>query len=228
MGGAYAQDSQGWKRAWGLWGLGSRNRGAQACPHPCLRGQGISPGSPAGFLGSSGKGKHPPLLSCSCSLGGALRPASPNLPGFSPMPPGPMWLGGEWSCRAGHRPGSSAGFLGLSGWGNRPPLLPEGPSHLPLLFSPQPPSYCPQGPMRPRGGFGGQGTGLGAQQASWARVGGAIALCSSPTPPGSPYCFNSTFISNCYCFFLYITIFGGYTGVSLKAIQCLTVLFVIA
>ena len=33
------------------------------------------------------------------------------------------------------------------------------------------------------GVLGGQGTGLGAQQAPHAQVGGAVALCFSPTPP---------------------------------------------
>ena len=47
----------------GVWGLGSRNRrGPGVPPTPGLRGQGTSPRSPAGFLGSSGWGKCPPLL----------------------------------------------------------------------------------------------------------------------------------------------------------------------
>ena len=47
-------------------GKGSRNRRFPGVPPtPGLRGRGTSPGSPAGFLGSSGRGKHPPLLSCS-------------------------------------------------------------------------------------------------------------------------------------------------------------------
>ena len=50
-------------------GLGSRNRrGPGVPPTPGLRGQGTSPGSPAGFLGSSGQGKCLPLLSCSSGL----------------------------------------------------------------------------------------------------------------------------------------------------------------
>ena len=116
----------------GGWGLGSRNRrGLGMPPTPGLRGQGTSPGSPAAFLGSSGWGKHPPLLSCSSvwGLGGSLLPASPEPPGLHPMPP---------STHTAWR------------------------------------------------GLGGQGIGLGAQQASRARVGGAVALCSSPTPPRGP------------------------------------------
>ena len=65
VGRANAQDPQGWKRPWELWGwgLGSRNRRGPGMPlTPGLRVQGTSPGSPAGFLGSSGWGKLPPLL----------------------------------------------------------------------------------------------------------------------------------------------------------------------
>ena len=46
----------------------------------------------------------------------------------------------------------------------------------------------PAGPMRPGGGWdlGGQGTGLGVQQAAQARVGGTIVLRSSPASPRGP------------------------------------------
>ena len=126
VGGAYAQDPQGWKRPWGLWGgwgLGSRNRrGPGVPPTPGLRGWGTSPGSPAGFLGSSGQGKHPPLLFCSSGLGGPLPPASPDLCGLLPMPPRSHVAWRElW--RAGDQPGSSAGSLGPSGLGDHPLLL---------------------------------------------------------------------------------------------------------
>ena len=55
-----------------------------------LRRQGTSPGSPAGFLGSSGQGKSSPLLSCSSGPEGlptciSCSPLSCHL-----MPPGPM------------------------------------------------------------------------------------------------------------------------------------------
>ena len=95
---------------WG-WGLGSRNRRVPSLPPtPGLRGQGTSPGRPAGFLGSGGWGKRSPLLSCSSSLGGPLPPASPDFPGLPPMPPGTHVA---WRCvwRAGDQPGSSAGPL---------------------------------------------------------------------------------------------------------------------
>ena len=65
------------------------------------------------------------------------------------------------------------------------PLLPQCPSPLPLLIS-LASLLCPQGLTRLGGGSGGQGTGLGAQQAPQAPVSRAIALCSSPTPPGWP------------------------------------------
>ena len=77
VGGANAQDPQGWKRPWGLWGMGLRlkdQKGPRRAPTPGLRGQGTSPGSLTAFLASSGRGKHPPLL--------LLSPASPDLPGL--------------------------------------------------------------------------------------------------------------------------------------------------
>ena len=45
-----------------------------------------------------------------------------------------------------------------------------------------------------------------------------------------PHCFNSTFLSNCYCFVLYITVFEGFIDVSLKVIRqiCLIVVFEVA
>ena len=131
----------------GGWGLGSRNRkGPDVPPTPGLRGQGTSSGSPAGFLGLSGQGKCPLLLSCSSGLGGPLPPASPDLPSLPPMPPrtSVAWSG-LW--RAGDQPGSSAGSPGPSGWGNRPPLLsrsswrapPTCLSCSPLCLLPMPP-----------------------------------------------------------------------------------------
>ena len=135
----------------GGWGLGSRNRrGPGVRPTPDLRGQGTSSGSRAGFLGSSGRGKRPPLLSCSSGLGGLLPPASNDLPGLPPMPPRTLaaWRG-LW--RAGDWPGSSACSPCPSGRGNHPLLLSHssslgGPLNLPLLFSPRPPSYVPKDP----------------------------------------------------------------------------------
>ena len=108
-------------------------------PTPALRGQWTSPGSPAGFLGSNGWDKRPPLLSCSSGLGGPLPPASPDLPGLPPMPPGPMRLGGTGGpWRAGTHLGAQQ--TPVPKWaGQLPslplPFLPQGPSHLPLLIS---------------------------------------------------------------------------------------------
>ena len=116
------------------WGLGSRKRGGSGMPPtPVLRGRGTSPWSPAGFLGSSGQGKCPPLLSCSSCLGVFLLPASPDLCGLPPMSPGPMW-GGEWGpWRAGDRPGCSPGSRARVG---------RAIALIPLLLLPQDPSPC--------------------------------------------------------------------------------------
>ena len=81
VGRAYAQDPQGWKRPWGLWGVGLRlngTEGARRAPQPWSQRVGD--------------------ITCEPS----------RLPGF------------EW---VGKTPSSP------------PLLLPEGPSHLPLLLS---------------------------------------------------------------------------------------------
>ena len=85
---------------------------------------------------------------------------------------GPRHAPHPWSQRRGDLSWEPSRLPGLEWVGQMPPLLPEGPCCLPGL----PP--MPSGPTWPGGGFGGQGTGLGAQQAHWARVGGAI-----PSPP---------------------------------------------
>ena len=93
----------------GGWGLGSRNRrGPGVPPTPGLSGQGTSPGSPAGFLGSSGWGKHPPLLSCSSSLGSGRAPPtclSCSPLSLLPVPPWTHTTGSLWgsSRLLGHR-----------------------------------------------------------------------------------------------------------------------------
>ena len=158
----------------GGWGLGSRNRrGPGVPPTPGLRGQGTSPGSPAGFLDSSGCSKCLPLLSCSSCLRGPIPPASPDLPGLLVMPSRThvAWRG-PW--RAGDRPRSSAVSPYLSRWAVTLCSFPTPPGWLLPPSSPDLPSasfLCPQGPTQPGGGFGGQGIGLGAQQApqpEWA------------------------------------------------------------
>ena len=142
----------------GGWGLGPRNRRSPGVPPTLpLRGLGTSHGSPAGFLGSSGRGKRPLLLSCSSGLGGPLPPASPDLPGLPPMPPRThMAWRGLW--RAGDEPGSSAGSLGPSGRCSRPSLVSLSSWRAPpacLSCSPGLPPM-PPGPMRPGWGFGGR------------------------------------------------------------------------
>ena len=110
--------------------LGSRNRrGPGVPPTPGLRGQDTSPGSPAGFLGLSEWSKCPPLLSCSSSLGAPLLPASPDLPGLPPMPRGPTWPG--WGFVAGVPPWELSRLPGLSGPGDRPPLLSRSSRRVP-------------------------------------------------------------------------------------------------
>ena len=156
-----------------------------------LKGQGTSPGSPAGFLGSSGWGKHPPLLSCSSGLGsGRAPPACLSWPPGPPFyAPGTNAAGGWEPWRGGGWPGNLADSLCPIGQGNRPLapllLLLQGPSRLPLLISPAS-LLCPQGPTQPAGGFGGQGTGLGAQQAPHVWVGRTVTLHFSPALPGWP------------------------------------------
>ena len=99
-----AQDLQGWKRSWGLWGLGLRlkeqkgprhaqgTEGAQACSKgrgPHLGAQQAS-WAQVGGVNTLLSSPAPPVW----GLGGPLLPASPDLPGLPSMPPGPMLLGG--------------------------------------------------------------------------------------------------------------------------------------
>ena len=93
------------------------------------------------------------------------------------------------SQRAGDLTWEPSKLPGLEGVGQMPSsprlLLPQCPSRLPLLISPVTLLF-PQGPTWPGEGFGGQGIGLGAQQAPWAPVGRAVTLRSSPPPPRGP------------------------------------------
>ena len=121
----------------GRWGLVSRNRrGPAVLPTPGLRGQGTSPGSPASFLGSSGQGKRPPILSRSSQM------APPACLSWSPWPPSfaprnhEAWMGlwrGDTGLGAQQAPQPK--------WAGQSPsaplsLFPESPSCLPLLISP--------------------------------------------------------------------------------------------
>ena len=131
--GANAQDPQGWKRLWGLWGVGLRlkeQKGPRHAPHPWSQRAG-------------------------------------DLTWELSRLPGPEW--------AGQMPSAPLA------------LLLQGPSRLPLLISPAS-LLCPQAPTKPGGGFGSQGTSLGAQQAPWPPWAG-----QSPTVPLSllldgPFC----------------------------------------
>ena len=178
------------------WGLGSRNRrGPGVPPTPGLRGWGSSPGSPAGFLDSSGRGKCPPLLlscsSCSSCPRGPLLPASLVLLLAFLLCTRTNAARGPW--RAVDQPGSSAVSLGQVGGANTlhsSPVLPDGSSYLPLLIS-RVSLLCSQGPMWPRGGFGGQGTTLGAQQAPWPSGPGDCPLLLSHSSQRAPATYLS-------------------------------------
>ena len=151
-------------KPWELWGvgLGSRNRRGPGVPPTLgLRGQGISPGSPAGFLGSRGQDKRPPLLSCFSQM------APPTCLSLYPQPPlQPGWgFGGQGiGLEAQQAPHAQVGgAVALAPL----PLLPDDSSCFCLLIS-MASLLCPQGPTQPGAGLGGKGTGLGAQQASCA------------------------------------------------------------
>ena len=141
-----------------------------------------------GFLGSCGRGKCPPLLSCYSGLEGPSRLPllnSPRPPSYAPRTN--VCVGGTLE---GRRLAWELSRLPRPEWvGQMPsaslPLLPDGSSLLPLLIS-LASLLSLQGPTSPGGGFGGQGTSLGAQQAPWARVGGANFLRFSPAPPRGP------------------------------------------
>ena len=136
VGGANGQDPQGWKRPWGLFGVGLRlktQKGHRHVPHPWSQRAGDLTWEPS------------------------------RLPGL-------LW--------AGQLP--SASLL----------LLLDGSSHLPLLMS-SASLLCPQDPCGLAGALEG-GYWLGSSAGCPARVGGAIALLSSPAlpreslPPASP------------------------------------------
>ena len=166
-----------------------------------LRAWGTSPGSPAGFLGLSGWGKCPPLLSCSPGPGGPLLPVSPILPSASFLWPqdqcGRSGVGGP--CRAGDWPGSSAASLGLNAPGDHPPLLSCSSQRVPpacLSWSPQPQGHrsClssdsppPSVPPCPTGSLGGSSCLLGHQGpppvASRCPSCGESLTQHLPTPP---------------------------------------------
>ena len=175
----------------GGWGLDSRNRrGPGVPPTPGLRGQGTSPGSPAGFLCSSGQAKRSPLLSCSSSLGSGRAP--PACLSWSPHPPScvpkdPHTLEGPW--RAGDRHGSSAGSPNLSGRANCPHSSPAPPrGHLPpsFPFLPSASFLCPQGPGQPGGGFEDRGSAWELSRLPGPQLAGQSPSAPHPLLPGRP------------------------------------------
>ena len=123
----------------GGWGLGSRNRrGPGVPPTPGLRGEGTSPGSPAGFLGSSAQGRHPPLLSSPAPPVGSAHLLLLTSQVSLLCPQGPTWPGGALEGRGSAWELSS---LPVPQWAEQMlsaplPFLLDGPSCLPLLISP--------------------------------------------------------------------------------------------
>ena len=142
MGGANAQDPQGWKRPWGLWGVGLRlkeQKGPRHAPHPLTQRAGDLTWEPSRLSGLEWAGQMPSplLLLQSWRAPPACLSCSPL--GLLPMPPGPMWLGGGGPWRSGNQPGSSAGSLGPSG-GEK--TLHSSPTPPRWLFTPASP-YLP-------------------------------------------------------------------------------------
>ena len=142
MGGAYAQDPQGWKRPWGLWGVGLRlkeQKGPRRAPHPWSQREGDLTWEPSRLPGLEWAGQTPssPLLLL------WSRRAPPACLSWSPWPPSyapkdPCGLEGALEGR-----GSAWELSRLPGpeWVGQSPsapllLFPESPSHLPLLISP--------------------------------------------------------------------------------------------
>ena len=124
MGGANAQDPQGWERHWGLggWGLGSGNRqGPGVPPTPGLRGRGPHLGAQQASWARVGG---------AVALLSSPAPLVWEGPSRLPLLISPASLlclqdqcgcGGAW--RMGDQPGSSGGSPCPSGRGNCPPLL---------------------------------------------------------------------------------------------------------
>ena len=180
---ANAQYPQGCKSPWGPWGVALRlkeQKGSRRSLHPWSQRQGTSLGRTAGFLGSSGLGKCPPLLSCSSGLGGSLPPTSPDLPSLLPITTRTHVARKQFGG-AGDWPGISTGSLCLSGRGNHPPLLSCSSWMAPptwLSWSLRPSSFVPRTHTAWMGLWKGV-TSLGAQQVpqpEWARRSPSIPL----------------------------------------------------
>ena len=104
---------------------------------------------------------------------------------------GPRPASHPWSQRAGNLTWEPSRLPGFECVGQMPSspllLLLEGPSHLPLLFSPQPPSYAPKDPWDLEGA-------LECSESAWelSRLPGPEWVRQSPSapllllPPASP------------------------------------------
>ena len=104
--------------------------GARCAPHPWSQRAGTSPGNPAGSPGPSGRGKRPPLLSCSSGLGSVRTPPAclsrfPRPPSYVPRTLQPGWGFGRGGT------GLGAQQAPQSQWARRS-LLPASPD-LPSL-----------------------------------------------------------------------------------------------
>ena len=188
----------------GGWGLGSRNRrGPGVSPHPSSQRAGDLTWEPSRLPGLEWAGH-------SCSSSPLLLLQSWRAPptclscppvGVLPMPPGPMWPGVRGALE-GRGPAWELSRLPGPQWaGQTPsaplPLLLEGPSCLPLLNSPWPPSYAPKTnaarevgvPWRtgdqPGSSAGSPGlSGMGSHPQLLSCSSGGFLLLTSPDLPG--------------------------------------------
>ena len=124
----------------GGWGGGLRLReqkGPRCAPHPWSQMAGALTWEPSKLSGPEWAGQLPSAPLLLLLEGPSPLPLlnSPQPPSYAPR----TNVAGKWRglWRAGDWPGSSAGSQGPSGWGKCPPLLPEGPSCLPLPTSPE-------------------------------------------------------------------------------------------
>ena len=158
------------KRPWGLWGVGLRlkeQEGPRHALHPWSQRAGDLTWEPSRLPGLEWVGQTPSsslLLLRSGRTPLTCLSWSPRPPSYAPKDP--HGLEGALEDR---ELAWELSRLPVPEWAGQSPstpllLLLEGPSRLPLLIS-LASLLCPQGPKRPGGGFGGQGTGLGAQQA---------------------------------------------------------------
>ena len=190
--GANAQDPQGWKRPWGLWQVGLRlkeQKGPRHAPHPWSQRTGDLTWEPSRLPGLEWAGQMPssPLqLLCSGGWEGLSRLPLLIPPASFLCPQGPT----AWRGRGGRGISVGAQQAPRPKWARQSPsaplpLLPGGPSRLPLLIS-LASLLCPQDPCSLDGALEGGGTGLGAQQAprpEWAGQSPSAPLLPFPESP---------------------------------------------